>query len=58
MNHYHLASRHILGAVGQSFADLVNGADAEVKVVHPTGGRFRLKQLMDSMHRFLDEFVD
>ena len=37
MRHYHRASRHILAAVGQTFADLVNG-DGECWVVPPTGG--------------------
>eukprot|EP00435_Cladocopium_sp_Y103_P045644 s194_g13.t1 len=37
MRHYHRASRHILAAVGQTFADVVN-ADGECRVVPPTGG--------------------
>ena len=36
MRHYHQASRHILAAVGQRFADVVN-AEGETRVVPPTG---------------------
>ena len=39
MRHYHQASRQILAAVGQRFADVVNAdAGGETRVVPPTGG--------------------